>query len=265
MENIRRLRQIRQEKQEKQLDSLIASAATELGITVEEFYNRCNDPNTGHFCEGPDGPGRQRDNRKKTEKILPKNAPAFLHNLLSRRLNAKAQKEAAKAEEKSHLLDNSKASQTMKDMLVRKTTGEAGQNPVAVKPQPKATPKASAPAKAAASKSDPQASARAEARSSGETKKEKGGNHPESDYAYVPEGDSSSTWKLRLTSKPGAKPDRKTTAAAAQALSPSGFRGNPVQIPAKDRPAVVAKVRKAWLEARPELTEDDLPEALKVK
>lgn len=26
-----------------------------------EFYNRCNDPETGNFCEGPDGPGRVRD------------------------------------------------------------------------------------------------------------------------------------------------------------------------------------------------------------
>lgn len=98
---------------------------------------------------------------------------------------------------------------------------------------------------------------------SGERKKEGSGYHPASDYAYVPDGDDSSGWKLRLTDKPGGKPSAKITAGAAQALSPEGFRGHKVQIPEKALPAVKAKVRAAWLAARPGMTAADLPDSLK--
>lgn len=99
----------------------------------------------------------------------------------------------------------------------------------------------------------------------GERKKESSGYHPPEDYAYVPDAEDSSGWKLRLTEKPGGKPSAKITAGAAQALSSEGFRGRPVKIPEKDRPAVVAKVRAAWLAARPGSTVADLPESLRDK
>lgn len=99
----------------------------------------------------------------------------------------------------------------------------------------------------------------------GERKKEGSGYHPSGDYAYVPDEGDSAGWKLRLTAKPGGKPDPKITAGAVQALSPGGFRGRQVQIPEKARPGVIAKVRTAWLAARPDKTEADLPEVLKIK
>lgn len=73
------------------------------------------------------------------------------------------------------------------------------------------------------------------------------------DFAYVPDPEKPSTWKLEIDT-PGR------ISAAAAALSPEGFRGNPVQIPDADRPAVVARVRAAWLKAYPG---KDLPDSLK--
>lgn len=84
-----------------------------------------------------------------------------------------------------------------------------------------------------------------------------------SDYAYVPDPQKSSTWKLRLTNTPGGKPDTRIVGAAVAALG-KGFRGQKVQIPAKDLPKVKRKVRAAWLEANKDKTRDDLPEILKV-
>jgi hypothetical protein len=69
-----------------------------------------------------------------------------------------------------------------------------------------------------------------------------------SDYAYVPDPKKPSTWKLRLTAKPGGPPDSGIVGAAAAALGP-GFRGQKVQIPAADIGAVKAKVRAAWTKA----------------
>ena len=82
------------------------------------------------------------------------------------------------------------------------------------------------------------------------------------DYAYVPDPEKSSTWKLRLTNTPGGSPDPRIVADAAAALGP-GFRGNKVQIPSAARSAVIAKVRRAWLSANSDKTREDLPTVLK--
>lgn len=93
---------------------------------------------------------------------------------------------------------------------------------------------------------------------------------PASAYAFVPDAERPSTWKLRLFDRPTdipARPSVRLTAAAAQALSPSGFRGNPVQLPAGSREDVKRKVAAAWLRARrsrgDRVSEENLPVALK--
>lgn len=94
------------------------------------------------------------------------------------------------------------------------------------------------------------------------TKTEGGLKFPASDYAYVPDPKKPSTWKLRLTSTPGGKPDPRIVGAAVAALGP-GFRGQKVQIPQANRAAVIGRVRSAWLKANPNKTKDDLPSVLK--
>jgi len=88
------------------------------------------------------------------------------------------------------------------------------------------------------------------------------GDFPASDYAYVPDPEQPSTWKLRLTATPGGEPDAAMVGAAAAALSPGGFRGNRVEIPDADRADVVAKVRAAWEKANPGRDPSEMPEAI---
>lgn len=66
-----------------------------------------------------------------------------------------------------------------------------------------------------------------------------------SDYAYVPDPEKPSTWKLRLTATPGGEPDARIVGAALAALGP-GYRGNKVEIPEADLAGVKNKVRSAW-------------------
>ena len=76
-------------------------------------------------------------------------------------------------------------------------------------------------------------------------KRENGLDFPARDYAYAPDPSKPSTWKLRLTEAPG-----KVTAAqlgrAAAALSPGGFRGSRVQIPATAVSAVKRRIRAEY-------------------
>lgn len=58
------------------------------------------------------------------------------------------------------------------------------------------------------------------------------------DFAYTPDLDEPSTWKLRID-------DARHVAGAIAALG-KGFRGERVQIPAGERAAVKAKVLRAW-------------------
>lgn len=93
-------------------------------------------------------------------------------------------------------------------------------------------------------------------------KTEQGKKFPAGDYAYAPDPDKSSTWKLRLTSEPGGAPDPRIVGMAVAALG-AGFRGQKVQIPSEDRAKVVARVRAAWLKANKDKGEKDLPAVLK--
>lgn len=90
------------------------------------------------------------------------------------------------------------------------------------------------------------------------TKTEDGASFPAKDYAYVPDPDMPSTWKLRLTATPGGTPDAGIVGAAIAALG-KGFRGNKVQIPAAELAAVKAKVKAAWKKANPDKKPEDMP------
>jgi hypothetical protein len=78
------------------------------------------------------------------------------------------------------------------------------------------------------------------------TKREDGEDFPAEAFAYVPDPERVSTWKLRLWDSLSEKETKAQVARAVQALSPSGFRGNRVQIPAADLPGVKRKVLAAW-------------------
>lgn len=93
------------------------------------------------------------------------------------------------------------------------------------------------------------------------TKTEDGKAFPSGDYAYVPDVDKPSTWKLRLTSVPGGSPDPRIVGAAIAALG-KGFRGNKVQIPSEDLAAVKIKVKAAWKKANPDKDEADIPSVI---
>jgi len=76
------------------------------------------------------------------------------------------------------------------------------------------------------------------------TKTEGGESFPAEDYAYVPDAESPSTWKLRLTESPG-KLTVIQVARAITALQPGGFRGQKVDIPSGDKPGVIGKISGA--------------------
>lgn len=89
---------------------------------------------------------------------------------------------------------------------------------------------------------------------------------PAKAFAYVPDPDKPSTWKLPLYTAAAdvpAKPDAARVGAAAAALGPGGHRGRSADIPAEDRGKVIAAVRSAWLRAHPDKGKEDLPDILK--
>ena len=78
------------------------------------------------------------------------------------------------------------------------------------------------------------------------TKTEDGVAFPSQAYAYAPDLDTPTTWKLRLWQNLEDKVTRRQLGLAAAALSPGGFRGQRVQIPAADLSAVKRKIRSAY-------------------
>lgn len=75
---------------------------------------------------------------------------------------------------------------------------------------------------------------------------------PASGWAYTPDKEETSTWKLNIS-------DATHVSGAVAALG-KGFRGNKVQIPEDDLPAVKRKVRAAYKKFHPDL---DMPDILK--
>lgn len=84
------------------------------------------------------------------------------------------------------------------------------------------------------------------AEADGVVKTDMGMKFPAAAYAYVPDPQKPSTWKMRLWESPDQKITRASVARAAMALSPSGYRGNQVQLPKDDVAAVRQKVATAW-------------------
>ena len=77
-------------------------------------------------------------------------------------------------------------------------------------------------------------------------KTEDGVKFPADAYAYVPNPEKSTTWKLRLWEDPDKKVTRAQLGRAAAALSPGGFRGQKVAIPSADLSAVKRKIRAEY-------------------
>jgi hypothetical protein len=77
-------------------------------------------------------------------------------------------------------------------------------------------------------------------------KTEGGIKFPASDFAYVPDSEKPSTWKLRLAEGSPGNVTIKQLGRAAAAFSPGGFRGQKVQIPSADVGKVKAKIRAAY-------------------
>lgn len=90
-------------------------------------------------------------------------------------------------------------------------------------------------------------------------KTEGGVQYPAAAYAYVPDAESPSTWKLRLWDET-KKPSARIIGAAIAALGP-GYRGNKVEIPSGDLPGVKAKVRAAWKQVHD--SSEEMPAVLK--
>lgn len=91
-------------------------------------------------------------------------------------------------------------------------------------------------------------------------KTEDGEQYPAEAFAYVPDPESPSTWKLRLWDNPTDKETPAQVARAVQALSPGGFRGNRVAIPTSDLAGVKSRIRSAWVKVNPDR---DVPAILK--
>lgn len=83
-------------------------------------------------------------------------------------------------------------------------------------------------------------------RKDAQMKTEGGEEYPAAAFAYVPDSNMPSTWKLRLWESPSAKETVAQVSRAATALTSAGFRGNKVQIPAADLAGVKEKIRAAW-------------------
>lgn len=82
-----------------------------------------------------------------------------------------------------------------------------------------------------------------------------GVEHPASHFAYVPDREKASTWKLLIH-------DARHVGMAAAALG-SGFRGQKVEIPSSDLPEVKARVRRAWRKFHPDADPEDMPAGIR--
>jgi hypothetical protein len=95
-----------------------------------------------------------------------------------------------------------------------------------------------------------------------EVKTEDGLEYPAAAFAYAPDKDTPSGWKLRLWETPELKETRRQVGMAVAALGPGGFRGNRVRIPSDDLPGVKRRVLQAWLKVWPNKERSDAPRVL---
>ena len=95
-----------------------------------------------------------------------------------------------------------------------------------------------------------------------QTKREDGEDFPAEAFAYVPDPEAPSTWKLRLWD---SLSERETPAQVGRAVAAlgAGFRGQRVELPADAVAGVKQRVLQAWLDTHPDMTSDDAPSVLK--
>ena len=92
-------------------------------------------------------------------------------------------------------------------------------------------------------------------------KTEDGVKFPAAAFAYAPDPEKPSEWKLRLWEDPEKKVTRRQLGAAAAALSPGGFRGQKVQIPSADLPAIKRKIRAEYRKL--DVADEEIPRWVK--
>lgn len=94
------------------------------------------------------------------------------------------------------------------------------------------------------------------------TKREDGEDFPAEAFAYAPDPEAPSGWKLRLWD---SLSERETAAQVGRAVAAlgAGFRGNRVEIPADALAGVKRRVLQAWLDTHPDMTQADAPTVLK--
>ncbi len=94
------------------------------------------------------------------------------------------------------------------------------------------------------------------------TKRENGEDFPAEAFAFVPDPDKPSTWKLRLWDSLAEKETARQVGRAIAALG-KGFRGRKVQIPSDQLAKVKAKVRAAWRKTHPDTPDSEMPEVIR--
>ena len=88
-------------------------------------------------------------------------------------------------------------------------------------------------------------------------KTEDGVKFPAAAFAYTPDPEKPSEWKLRLWEDLEKKVTRAQLGRAAAALSPGGFRGQKVAIPSADLSAVKRKIRAEYRKL--DVADEDIP------
>lgn len=94
------------------------------------------------------------------------------------------------------------------------------------------------------------------------TKREQGEDFPAAAYAYVPDAEKPSTWKLRLWDSLNTKETAQQVGRALAAIGP-GFRGQKVEIPSNNLAGVKRKILSAWRKTHEDDTE--VPSILKME
>lgn len=92
-------------------------------------------------------------------------------------------------------------------------------------------------------------------------KTEDGSEYPSSAFAYVPDAEKPSTWKMRLWEDPTKKVTRSQLGREAAALSPGGFRGQKADIPSEDLGMVKRNIRSAYRGL--DISEEEMPKWIK--
>lgn len=93
------------------------------------------------------------------------------------------------------------------------------------------------------------------------TKREGGVDYPASDFAYVPDRNKPSSWKLRLAEGKPGNITKAQLGRASAAFSSGGFRGNKVQVPSGAMSGIKARIRREYskLGVKP----DEIPESIR--